>query len=272
MIPTFRNRFRRFFVGENTKMNKQKTIGIIGYGRFGPVLYKLLKDDFSIIIFRRSGIEKSKEFTKNTKIAKDVSEIYENSNVIFYATPIETFDEVIRSHKKYFKNSHLLIDTLSVKTHPERIFKKYLKGTKTQAILTHPMFGPDSSKNGFSDLPIIMNKFLSDDKKYNFWKTFFTKKKLKVVELSAREHDKLAANSQGLTHFVGRLLDAFGMKETPIDSLGAKKLLEVKEQTCHDTWQLFENLQHYNPYTKNMRVKLDREYNKLFSLLQEFNK
>ncbi len=249
-------------------MKKQKTIGIIGFGRFGPVLYRLLKDDFAITLFRRSGIKPSKKFTKTTSIAKDVSEVYENSDVIFYATPIETFEEVIKSHKKYFKDDHLLIDTLSVKMHPQKIFKKYLRGTKIQAILTHPMFGPDSSKGGFEDLPMVMDKFMADEKNYKFWKDFFANKKLKIVELTAKEHDKLAANSQGLTHFVGRLLDAFGMKETSIDSLGAKKLLEVKKQTCNDTWQLFTNLQRYNPYTKTMRTKLGREYDKLCSLLQ----
>jgi hypothetical protein len=83
----------------------------------------------------------------------------------------------------------------------------------------------------------------------------------------AEEHDKLAANSQGVTHFTGRLLDEFGMEKTPIDTVGATKLLEVKEQTCNDTWELFINLQHYNPYTREMRIALGEAYDNLYNKL-----
>jgi len=229
-----------------------KRIAIIGKGRFGPVLHKLLKDDFFVSIFD----------SKNSKTESDLKKIYDHE-IIFFAVPISTFESVIKLHKKYFKDSHLLIDVLSVKMHPKKVLNKYLKGLKTQALLTHPMFGPDSSKNGFSGLPIILDKYKTDDKNFSFWKNFFTKKGLRVIKMSAQEHDRLAANSQGITHFIGRLLKKFNLKPTEIDSLGAKKLQEVMEQTCNDTWQLFNDLQNFNPYTKAMRMKLGRTYDLL---------
>jgi len=245
---------------------KPKKISIVGYGRFGKVLYRLLKDDFIITIYTRSEITDRSEFTSNTIIAKDVSDVYK-SEVIFYAVPIESFEQVIANHKKYFNDKHLLIDVLSVKMYPAKIFEKYLKNSQVQAILTHPMFGPDSSKFGFEGLPFIIDKFKADQINYNYWKNYFENKKLRVIELLAKEHDKLAANSQGLAHFIGRLLNMYGLKATLIDSLGVKKLLEIKEQTCNDTWQLFNNLQHYNPYTKAMRLKLGDKYDKLYNKL-----
>lgn len=243
-----------------------KRVSIVGFGRFGKVLYRLLKDDFAITLYNRSKIERDTEFTAATVIASEISDVYK-SDVIFYAVPIESFEKVIASHRKYFQDHHLLIDVLSVKMLPEKIFTKYLKGSKTQAMLTHPMFGPDSSREGFEGLPMIIDQCMTDKPNFDFWKNVFGSKKLKVIEMSAREHDKLAASSQGLTHFIGRLLEAYGLKQTPIDSLGTKKLLEVKDQTCNDTWQLFTNLQHYNPYTKRMRIKLGDEYDELYSKL-----
>ncbi len=242
-----------------------KKVSIVGFGRFGQTLYRLIKDDFIITLYDKKPISIAK-LTSNTTITKKPTDIY-HSEIIFYAVPISTFEKVIKLHQKYFQNYHILIDVLSVKMHPAKVFKKYLKNLKTQAILTHPMFGPDSSQNGFDNLPLIIDKFLSSDKTYQFWKEYFESKKLQIIEMSAKDHDKIAASSQGLTHFVGRLLDAYGLKPTSIDSLGIKKLLEVKEQTCNDTWQLFTDLQHFNPYTKQMRIKLgviyDRIYNKL---------
>jgi len=244
-----------------------KRISIVGFGRFGKTLYRLIKDDFAIALYNRSEIDsEAVELTKNTMIVKDISEVYK-SDVIFYAVPISAFEQVIASHNIYFRKGHVLIDVLSVKLHPAKVFNKFLGESKVQALLTHPMFGPDSSKNGFEELPIILDRFMTDDRVYNFWKEYFQSKKLRVIEMSAQDHDKLAANSQGLTHFIGRLLEEFKFDKTPIDSLGAKKLLEIKEQTCNDTWQLFTDLQHYNPYTKQMRLKLGEAYDKLYNKL-----
>jgi len=233
-----------------------KKIAIIGNGRFGRILFSLLKDDFLVSVFD----------SKNSKTESDLRKIYDH-NVIFFAVPISSFESVIKLHKKYFKENHLLIDVLSVKMHPKKVFNKYLKGLKTQALLTHPMFGPDSSKNGFSGLPIILDEYKTDNKNFSFWKDFFVKKGLRAIKMSAQEHDRLAANSQGVTHFIGRLLEKFELKPTKIDSLGAKKLQEVIGQTCNDTWQLFSDLQNYNPYTKLMRIKLGRTYDLLYSRL-----
>ncbi len=240
-----------------------KQVSIVGFGRFGKTLYRLIKEDFSIILYDKKN---EKNLTENTRFAKSVNEIYD-SEVIFYCVPISVFEEVIRTHKKYFQNQHLLIDVLSVKMHPAKIFKKYLAGTSIQALLTHPMFGPDSSKNGFEGLPLIIDKFMTDNENYHFWKEYFKKKKLHIIEMSAQNHDRLAANSQGLTHFIGRLLNAYHFKSTPIDSLGTKKLLAVVEQTCNDSWQLFTDLQHFNPYTKHMRIRLGERYDKLYNRL-----
>lgn len=244
----------------------KKSISIVGYGRFGKVLHRLIKDDFVVTLYNRSEIKDHTEFTPNTVVAKNLSDVYK-SDVVFYAVPIEAFEEVIASHKKYFQDHHLLIDVLSVKLHPAKVFENYLKGSQVQAMLTHPMFGPDSSKGGFEGLPLIIDQFKANQASYKFWKDYFKSKKLRVIEMTAPEHDKLAANSQGLTHFIGRLLEAYGLEPTPIDTLGTTKLLGVKEQTCNDTWQLFTNLQHYNPYTKKMRVKLGKKYDELYNKL-----
>ncbi len=202
----------------------------------------------------------------DAKIAKTPKEAYEN-DVIFYAVPISSFEKVISEHKKYFEPRHLLVDVLSVKMHPAKVLTKQLAGTKTRALLTHPMFGPDSTRQGWDGLPIIMDRFKAGAQEYKYWKDYFTAKKLKVVEMSPEEHDKMAANSQGLTHFVGRLLEEYGLGDSPIDTLGAKKLLEIKDQTAGDSWQLFNDLQHYNPYTKKMRLKLGEAYDKVYNKL-----
>ncbi len=244
-----------------------KKISIVGFGRFGRTLYRLIKDDFTIVLYNKNSIALGDiELSKNTNVTQDVQKVYE-SDVIFYAVPISTFETVIMSHKKYIKPHHVLIDVLSVKMHPARIFTFYLANTESQILLTHPMFGPDSAQNSFEGLPIILTQFRIDEKEYLYWKTYFENKKLRVIEMSAEEHDRIAANTQGVTHFIGRLLEEYDFKKTQIDSLGTKKLLEIKEQTCNDTWQLFSDLQQYNPYTKKMRLRLGQAYDTVYNKL-----
>ena len=251
-------------------MRYKQTVSIVGFGRFGQTLYRLIKDDFEeIIVYRRSGISR-REFglNKNTKVAARIEEVFQarfdDLHTIFYCTPISTFDKVIKQHKRFWRKGQVIIEVLSVKKWPYEVLSKHLRGKKVQAILSHPMFGPDSSRSGFKGLVWVMDRFRAEEKVYEFWKGYIKSKGLKVVELSAKEHDYLAAFSQGVAHFIGRLLAEFGLAPTPIDTMGAKKLREVMEQTVNDSWQLFLDLQRFNPYTKKMRVKLGEAYDRVF--------
>ncbi len=240
-----------------------KKVSIIGFGRFGRTLYRLLKDDFSIILYDKKIINIPKsDINTNTIVTKNLNEVYE-SDVIFFAVPISIFENVIKTHRKYFKSTHLLIDVLSVKIHPKKVLINYLKGLRTEALLTHPMFGPDSSKNGFEDLPIVIDKFKASKSNYNYWKNIFIKKKLKAVELSAEEHDRLSAKSQALSHFLGRGLKDIRHQRTSIDTKGASLLSDLIDLTTNDSIQLFKDLQKFNPYTKKVRSKLIKSLTKI---------
>lgn len=247
-------------------MKNNPTISIIGFGRFGKVLLKLLQDDFRVTLFQRHPIVTS-SLPKNTRVAISIEKAFEN-DVVFFATPIESFAEIIHTNKQFFRPDQLLIDVLSVKTMPAKVFAKELAGTKTRAMLTHPMFGPDSSKEGFSNLPLVINQFSSTNEEFTFWKQFFINKGLKVIEMSPKAHDKTVAHTQALTHLIGRLLDEIHIHPTPVDTLTFKKLLEVREIICHDDLKLFQNMQIFNPHSSRMRRKLKIKMNMLLNSLE----
>ena len=243
-----------------------KRISIIGFGRFGKTLYRLLQGDYAITLYdRRRDVFQGVSLDAKTSIAKGLKEVYQ-SEAVFFCVPISAFEAVLAEHRPLFENQ-LLIDTLSVKLHPAAMFKTYLRATNARGLLTHPLFGPDSSKEGFAGLPLVMDNHTATEKEYAFWRQEFEKKELRIIEMSAKDHDKLAASSQGVTHFIGRLLDEFGFEKTPIDTVGAMQLRKIKEQTCNDTWELFSDLQTYNPYTKRMRLRLGNRYDKLYEKL-----
>ena len=92
-------------------------------------------------------------------------------------------------------------------------------------------------------------------------------KYLNEEEISSEEHDMMAARSQGLTHLVGRVIDDFGTQQTNIDTVGYKALHKLVSQTCNDSWELFEDIQKYNPYTQKMIVELNESFKKIVDSL-----
>ena len=65
------------------------------------------------------------------------------------------------------------------------------------------------------------------------------------------------------------MLKEFGIKKTSIDTQGFRDLLDLVDQTCNDSWELYTDLQLYNPYTKKMIMNLKESTNTLDNRLKE---
>ena len=79
----------------------------------------------------------------------------------------------------------------------------------------------------------------------------------------------MAGRSQGLTHLVGRVIDDFGTNQTRIDTEGYKALHKLVSQTCNDTWELFEDIQNFNPYTEKMISELNGSFKKISEIIEK---
>jgi prephenate dehydrogenase len=77
---------------------------------------------------------------------------------------------------------------------------------------------------------------------------------LVLIESTPEDHDEQIAISLALTHYIGRSLSEFGAAQLSIDSEGYKRLLHILDVVEHDTWQLFCDMHHYNPYAKEKRA------------------
>ncbi|MDC7225554.1 MAG: prephenate dehydrogenase/arogenate dehydrogenase family protein [Spirochaetales bacterium] len=135
----------------------------------------------------------------------------------------------------------------------------------TGIIATHPMFGPDSGRNGVKGLPMVFHPVRDCEGSGkgcgDYWRSVFDEMGLVIHDMTPDEHDQEAAFTQGITHFVGRVLKELELKDSVIATLGYTKLQEIVEQTCNDPLQLFLDLQRYNPHTEEMRVRLQKALN-----------
>lgn len=232
-------------------------IGVYGLGRFGSFWAGAIAEnasDAEVFAYSRN----EHPLPKNVKFVSEDELL--NCDLIFFCVAISSFESVLERVAGRIKKGAIVMDTCSVKTYPARWMKKYLKEDEVSLIATHPMFGPDSAKNGVKGLPMVLCPIEGEDEVFNKMKSFFESWKLNVIVMSPEEHDKQAAYSQGVTHLIGRTLKKLGIESTLIGTKGFNSLLVIMEQTCNDPMQLFYDLQRYNPYTRTMRKKLSNAF------------
>jgi arogenate dehydrogenase (NADP+) len=243
-------------------------VAVIGFGRFGRLWASMLRDDCDLMVYDSSSELREDAASQGFSSVPLYTALA--ADVIFYCVPISAFEATLHEHALYFANlegTRTLIDTLSVKVHPRDVFDRHLPKTY-EALLTHPMFGPDSvAVGGLEGQIIVLDPYRMHSDTFAAWKAYFESKGLSVVVMAADHHDRLAADSQGVTHFVGRTLERFGFAPTPIDTLGTRKLHEITAQVTNDTQQLFVDLQTRNPYTSAMRVRLSAAQDSVFDQL-----
>lgn len=226
------------------------TVGVYGLGRFGRFWAGLLAGRFPVIAYNRTPGRELPEGVESVDLNGLV-----NADVIFLCNAISAMDPVLRQIAPLLRAGTTVFDTCSVKVYPIRLMQEILPA-EVSIMGTHPMFGPDSARSGVHGLPLILSPVRVPETAVAEWTGTFENMGLAVHRMTAEEHDREAAYTQGVTHFIGRVLRDLDLKPSPISTLGYKRLLEVMEQTCNDPWQLFVDLQRFNPYTGEMRKSL----------------
>ncbi len=223
-------------------------IGIYGLGRFGSFWASTL-----------GRIADVQAFSPNSPAPEGVRSVTENevckSDILFLCNSISSMEDVCKRIAGKLKKGIIIADTCSVKVYPLDMMSRYLPDN-VHIVGTHPMFGPDSGQSGVKDLPVAVCPCRIGDGELDKVLALFLGLELRIERLSASEHDHEAAYSQGITHFIGRTLDLLKLKPSRISTTGYKDLLDIVQQTCNDHWQLFVDLQRYNPYTEEMRKDL----------------
>lgn len=237
------------------------SIRLLGFGRFGKVLTNILQKGFTIKTYD------PEPHTDFPGVVFTSLEDVLTEKVIFIAVPINQFESVIKDISPRLTEKTTIIDVCSVKIHPVEAMLTHLPES-VGIIATHPMFGPDSVFSN-RQLKMMMNNTRDTQNQFKFWKRFFHDQGIKTIVMSADKHDRMAANTQGVTHFLGRMLKEFGIRKTSIDTQGFKDLIDLVDQTCHDSWELYYDLQRYNPYTDEMIRNLVDAVDALNNKLQQ---
>ncbi|PSS08414.1 Arogenate dehydrogenase [Actinidia chinensis var. chinensis] len=135
-------------------------------------------------------------------------------------------------------------------------------------LCTHPMFGPESGKNGWNGLTFVYDKARIGDEESRVLRCqrfldVFVKEGCRMVEMSCAEHDRYAAGSQFITHTMGRVLEKLRLESTPVNTKGYETLLNLVENTASDSFDLYYGLFMYNKNAMEQLERLDLAFESL---------
>ena len=239
---------------------KEFDVGIVGFGRFGRLWADLLAPHHRVIAADKN--------PGGDDRLRPLAELCAQAKAIFLCVPINQVADVTREMAPHVEPGTIIFDTCSVKVHPaEVMMQQFGERNDLTLVATHPMFGPDSALNGVANLPMVVWHLAGERSAYAEWTDFFRELGIRTVEMTPDQHDRLAAYSQGVTHYVGRVLTRLELQATPIDTQGFTILRSLIEQTGNDSWELFRDLQIYNPYTREMRVRLQAALDDVYKAL-----
>jgi prephenate dehydrogenase len=227
------------------------SFGIIGYGSFGKFIAGVLSEFGDTVIASRREVD----IPENAKYKMAGFEEAASKKVVILAVGLDALEETSRKLASLVNEKTLVVDVTSVKLKPVDILTKTLGG-KCRILATHPLFGPHTVPEGkLAGQSIVICPYESEgrDKIIGFLQD---KLGLKVIEMSAEDHDREMAWVHGLTFFVGRGLMELDPPKSGLSTGYYQKLLDLVELESSHSIELFNTEQRGNPYAADIRREL----------------
>lgn len=235
---------------------KIKKIGIIGQGKFGTLLKEILPSVFPSAEIISCGREA-------------ISDV-RNCDLVIPAVPTESFAEVIGIISPLLKRHSIVMDVCSVKSYPVSVMKKELP-VDISIIATHPMFGPGTMAKlrcSIQGLRIVMENITASSEEYLVIKQALQTAGFEIIEMSAEDHDRHAAEFHFTAHIIAALVKKIRLTRSSIDTKSVESLFDFVEMVQSDE-QLLMEMYTYNPFCKKQLRKMNTAYQSISTLLQQ---
>ncbi|CAL9117610.1 unnamed protein product [Musa textilis] len=254
---------------EELEQRARLKIAIVGFGNFGQFLARTFAaQGHAILAYSRSD-HSAAAGSLGAAFFRDPHDLCEqHPDVVLLCTSILSAEAVLRSLPfQRLRRSTLFVDVLSVKEFPKNLLLHILP-PDFDILCTHPMFGPESGKHGWAGLPFVYDMVRigeSEDRadRCRRFLDIFAREGCRMVEMSCAEHDENAAEIQFLTHTVGRILAKLDLKSAPINTKGYETLLKLVENTCSDSFDLYNGLFMYNKNSTELLERLELAFDSL---------
>ncbi len=241
------------------------TMGLIGVGAFGAFCLPHLRRHFRIhahdtradlpAIAERQGALPA---SLATAAAQDI---------VVLAVPLAHLAETAQRIASHLRPGTLVLDVCSLKTKPLGLLEMLLP-PEVDIVGTHPLFGPQSGRDGIAGLRIAVCPGRGGRARLvaRFLERAFG---LEVMCATAAEHDRQMAYVQGLTHLIARIVVAMDLP--PLDHATGtfEHLVRMVDTVRFDSDELFRTIVRENPFSAEMRRRFTEATHAILDPLAE---
>lgn len=226
-----------------------KTVGVIGFGAFGQLIAHHIRPYLRVCAYDPApGLQPVAE---KLGVALVSLEAAARCPVVVLALPVGRMAEAVAAIAPHIRPGSLVLDVGSVKVVPAAIMKRGLPD-HAEIAATHPLFGPQSARNGIAGLKIAVCPIRG---RRCFSLAAFLRRQLglNVIMTTPEDHDREAATVQGLTHLIAKVLVQMEPLPTRMTTRSFDLLAAAVGMVRHDAPEVFEAIERANPYAPAVR-------------------
>lgn len=231
---------------------KIDTVGLLGFGRFGKMVHEYLRRNKDVLVYD-SDPQQTRSLADAAPFEKVVS-----AKLIILCVPISAVEKTCKDMAPYLKNAQIVVDTCSVKERPLRWMREHLPQF-VEIVGAHPLFGPDSGKEGIAGLKIVLCPARVSEASYGLIREYLQSLQLVLIETSPEEHDRQIARSQAVFHLIAQAIKRLEWGGQAISTPGPETFYRLVKTVQHDTDQLFLDLERENPHAAQCRRQFIQE-------------
>jgi prephenate dehydrogenase len=224
-------------------------LGLIGVGAFGEFAIPHLKPHFELVPYdpyRQLGVD---------------LEIAAAQEIVLLAVPAGAIAEVATEIAPHLRPGTLVLDVCSIKVKPLAALAALLPD-HVAIVGTHPLFGPQSGRNGIRGLRLSLCEVRGGRAPMvaRFLRRWLG---LEVIVTTPEAHDRQMAYVQGLSHLIGRIVA--GMELPPLQQTTSsfEHLMRLVETVRHDSGELFCTIAVENPFVDPVAARFFRAASEL---------
>jgi prephenate dehydrogenase len=171
--------------------------------------------------------------------------------VVILAVPVPAIAEAVTALAPHLRAGTVVLDVGSVKIGPARALIEGLP-EHVEIVGTHPLFGPQSARNGLAGLKIALCPIRGSatPRIAAFLRHVL---KLEVVITTPDAHDREVAMVQGLTHLIAKILVRMEPLPRRMTTASFDLLMQATEMVRYDAPNVFMAIERANPHAKAVR-------------------
>lgn len=216
-------------------------LGIIGFGAFGQLMAEHLRAYFPIFAYDIAPDLARADALGTTIVSFEVAAA---CPVVILAVPVSEMRGVALRLAPHLRPGALVLDVGSVKVGPAAIMRETLPD-HVEIVATHPLFGPMSARAGLSGARIAICPLRG--RRFRV-AAFCRRLGLDVIMTTPEQHDRDAAEVQGLTHLVASLLTRMDIHPTRMTTRSFEMMMSAVDMVRNDAPEVRHAILASNPY------------------------